>query len=230
MKYVPSLAIGQLSGSTGSTTASRNRYGSYFRNRVMPANPSTSLQLLWRSRLQTLAQTWKTLSSDNQAGWSALGQLMVRLGSLGEEYNLTGAQAFQSVNSSLLLIGQATVTAPPAFSEVPALTSLSLTAGTAPNVLSAAFAPTPVPTGLYVVLEATSQRSAGVTYIDRSDFRFLQRVNPAGTSPANILLAYSAKFGPLQNGRKIFVRARVISAAGFSSSPVQATTIVTGPA
>lgn len=128
MKYVPSALIGQLSGSQGSTTASRNRAGSYLRNRVMPVNPSSPAQALVRGQLASISAAWRTITAEQRAAWSTLGLSMVRQDSLGQTQTLTGQQAFVSVNRNLLTIGGSMVSNAPAFVQPTQLTALTLTA------------------------------------------------------------------------------------------------------
>lgn len=128
MKYVPSALIGQLSKSEGSTTASRNRYGSYFRNRVMPVNPRTAKQTIQRNDLQELSQQYRTITDAQRLGWAALGQNMIRNDSLGQPYNLTGLQAYTSVNRNRRLLSLADVSDAPAIGTVTILTTVTVTA------------------------------------------------------------------------------------------------------
>lgn len=128
MKYVPSMFIGQLSRSQGSTTASHNRFGSYFRNRTIPVNPNTGPQSVQRNEIQELSQNYKNLTEAERLGWKNLGEQMLRLDSQGQSYNLTGLQAYISVNRNLGLLGSARVTAAPTLQTPTTITSGTLTA------------------------------------------------------------------------------------------------------
>lgn len=90
------------------------------------------------------------------------------------------------------------------------------------EALSLAFTPTPVGTGDSLVIEASAPVSAGKTGVPRGKYRFIQKVAAAGTSPADILAAYTAIYGSLEDktGARIFVRARVINSSGFSGDPI----------
>jgi hypothetical protein len=132
MKYVPSiLGVGQLSGKAGSNVASRNRFGSYVRTRVIPVLVQNATTAAVRGNLTTLAGGWRALTDAQRAGWTALGAEMIRSDSLGQPYTLTGFQAYQSVNRNLSTVGGATVSAAPAFALPAALTSITITATSA---------------------------------------------------------------------------------------------------
>lgn len=229
MKYTPSGLASEFSGSIGSTTASRNRFGPYFRNRVLPVNPNSQAQQDVRVQFQTLTERWRSLSASARAAWAGLGAQMQRLDPLGATYSLTGAQAYMSVNSNRGLLGLAIDDDPPTLPSIPAVGGLVLTADTDPaQVLTLDFTPTPLAAGTYLVIEATDALSAGIEYVSRGQFKFIQAVAPAGTSPANIISAWEAIYGDISfkvNG-KIHVRARIVGDTGFSGTPAQTSAVV----
>lgn len=128
MKYVPSALIGVLSRSQGSTTASHNRFGAYFRGRIVPVNPNTTKQAAARAALSGLSAGWRALTETQRAGWAALGSQMVRNDTLGQSYTLTGLQAYTSLNRNLLTTGLAVLSTAPAFTQPTLLTLLTATA------------------------------------------------------------------------------------------------------
>lgn len=131
VKYVPSALIGQLSRSSGSTTASRNRYGSYLRTRNQPADPSTAKQTEKRAWFTFYSQQWRTLTDNQRAAWKALGEQMTRSDSLGQSYSLTGLQAYTSCNALLTHVGAANISDAPAYSPPPNVTGLTITLSSA---------------------------------------------------------------------------------------------------
>jgi hypothetical protein len=120
--------VGELSKSAGSTTASRNRNGAYFRTRVVPVNPNTTKQAAARAALASTAGLYRALTEAQRLGWESLGAFMERLDSLGRSYTLTGEQAYISVNRNLLTIGSAVISTAPAYAVPTALTLLTVTA------------------------------------------------------------------------------------------------------
>lgn len=225
MKYVPSALIGQLSRSQGSTTASHNRFGAYLRNRVIPTNPNTSKQAAARNTLAAASQGWRALNETQRDGWTALGSQMIRLDTLGQEYTLTGLQAYSSQYRNNDTVGNTLLTDPPILDEPTSLTSLTLTADDTP-ALSVAFGPSPLATGEKIVIEATDQVSAGKSFMPRSAYKTVFVGAAASTTPANILSAWNAIYGSLVLGSKIFIRAYVIGTNGQASVPLLADDIV----
>lgn len=230
MKYVPSLMVGQLSRSAGSTTASRNRFGSYFRTRINPVNPNTTKQQLQRANMEDLSETWKSLTAVQQAAWASLGLQIVRSDTLGQTYTLTGLQAYTSLNMVNRRVGQSDVTAAPAMPATPAnMLTLSAVYDTTPITgtgLDVTFTPTPIPAGSRVVIEATRPVSAGKSFMPRSEYKVVFIGAVAGTSPQDITTVYQAIYGVAPAGSKVFFRAYTVDANGFKSLTIEATTIV----
>src|SRR5437773_11561609 len=66
------------SGSENGTTASRNRFGQYFRRRAVPVQPRTAAQLAVRARMSNNAAAWRALTDAQRAAWESLGTQITR--------------------------------------------------------------------------------------------------------------------------------------------------------
>ena len=210
------------SGSQAGTTASRNRFGQYDRTRANPVQPRSTAQGLVRGRMAANAALWRTLTSDGRAGWTSLGQSMVRHDSLGQAYTLTGFMAFCSVNNILAAMGNAGVTAAPALVTPPSILTATVTwtAGT----FSVAYTATPLGAGARLMVYCSPQRSAGRAY--EGDYRLILVSSAAQASPVNPLAAYTAKFGSPVVGNRIFLTLQVAT-SGFLSGPFTTSSVVT---
>lgn len=205
------------SGSYQGITSSRNRNGQYVRTRATPVQPRTAAQLSVRAHQSTNAAAWRTLTTTQRDGWTSLGMQMTRTDSLGQSQNLTGFQAYVSVNNLQLLVGNAVLPDPPAIATPSGLTTITptITGGGSP-AFSIAFTPTPLGAAVRVIMRAGPQRSAGRSF--ESDFRVMLIGAAASASPSNILTAYQAKFGTPITGNRIFISGSVYS-GGFESIP-----------
>jgi hypothetical protein len=209
------------SGSQAGTTSSRNRNGQYTRNRATPVNPRSPAQVATRTRLTTNAAAWRALTSGQRAGWTSLGLSITRTDSLGQTYNLTGFQAYCSVNNLNAAAGNATVSDAPLLLTPTGISTLTPTLTSA--AFSLAYTPTPLGAGERAFIRVSPQRSAGVTF--EADLRLLTVTAAAAASPANILAAYTAKFGVPVTGNKIFMSVGVYQ-GGFLSQAFLAAAIV----
>ena len=99
MKFTTGAMVGDLSGSIGSTTASHNRFGPYFRNRVIPVNPNTPRQQEVRSLFATMVNVWNnTLTEVLRDAWILWANNTTIQGKTGDPINITGQNAFVRFN------------------------------------------------------------------------------------------------------------------------------------
>lgn len=215
MKYVPSALIGQLSRSQGSTTASRNRFGSYFRNRVTPTNPNTEAQTAQRVLMAGFSEAWRALTDLQRAAWTTLGQSITRQDSLGETYTLTGLQAYVSINRNRAVQGLGSTSTPPLLASIAAITSLVLDA----EIGSFELQWTPA-LGLNekLLVEATRQVSAGIGFMPRSEYKVILVTAAAQTSPIDTYDEWEAIYGAATDEMRVFYRVAKINTNGWKSA------------
>jgi hypothetical protein len=217
MKYLGNTQ----SGSEGGTTASRNRYGQYLRRRAVPVQPRTPAQLNQRARMSTNAAAWRALTDAQRAGWSDLGSQITRSDSLGQSYTLNGFGAFCSVNNNLLDAGDSALTDAPPIITPPDLLTATVTLTAA--AFSIAYTATPLGAGIRLFTFASPQQSAGRKF--NGDYRLTQISAAAAASPANILTAYTAKFGVPVVGNRIFLSLQTYK-GGFKGAPFNVSQVV----
>lgn len=93
--------------------------------------------------------------------------------------------------------------------------------------LSIAYTATPLAAGTKLLIECTRQVSAGINFLPRSEYKTVTVTAAAAASPANILSAYTAIFGALVSGQKIFVRCTPIKSNGQKGSPQYGSIVIT---
>lgn len=202
------------SGSENGMTASRNRFGQYMRRRATPVQPRTPAQLQQRARMSTNAAAWRALTDAQRAAWLSLGLMMTRTDSLGQSYDLNGFLAYCSVNNNNLDAGNSAVSTAPAIVTPPQLLTAAITLTGA--AFSIAYTATPLGAGQRLFIRCSPQRSAGVKF--NGDYRLIAVTAAAAASPANILAAYTAKFGAPVTGNRIFSSFQVYQ-GGFMGAP-----------
>lgn len=201
------------SGSQANTTASRGRYGQYYRNRAIPVNPNTPAQSANRNLFGAAASAWKGLSSTQRSAWNVFAATMPRVDRLGTTIYWSGMQTFVECYMIKLGIGEAFADLPPAEIEFPPLEfSLvpDLSAG-----MSAAYVPEAVIDGFVLQIDTTTNYSSGVSFAGPSEFRRTANLVASTDSPTLIATQYNAVWHTLGSvGRVIFGRARLISLTG----------------
>lgn len=222
MKYIPSLMVGQLAGSAGSTTASHNKYGSYFRTRVTPVNTSTDARAAVRTSFGSWSNEWKGLTGPQRSGWNSLASTVTLQDKQGVSFNPSGFNLFVSANQENFGLSAALVDDAPAWDPPTAPTAIVATIEAVAGVgttAEVAFSPT-APTGISYVIEMSTTVSPGVSMVPRSLYKRVHVVAPAGTSPANVLSGYQGVYGTAQPiGTKVFVRVKAVAEATGQASP-----------
>lgn len=209
------------SGSQAATVASRNRYGQYYRTRSVPVNPSSSAQVLARSRLATNASNWRDLTAAQRLAWGDLGAQIIRADSLGSTYSLTGFQAYCLVNNNKLAAGDAAISDPIAYAVPDPLLTITPTATIA--TLSLAYTATPLPAATRVFSYLSPPRSAGRVF--EGDYRLIAVSAAAAASPANVFAAYVLRFGAPVVGNRIFISMQTYL-AGIMGPPLNSSVVV----
>jgi len=202
------------SGSENGTTASRNRFGQYFRRRAVPVQPRTAAQLAVRARMSNNAAAWRALTDAQRAAWESLGTQITRSDSIGQAYTFNGFMAYCSVNNNKLAAGDAAVSAAPTITTPGTLLTVTLTLTSA--AFSVAYTGTPLAAGVRAFIYASPQMSAGRSF--NGDFALISVTAAAAASPANILTAYSARFGAPVTGNRIFMQIQLYN-GGFLDAP-----------
>lgn len=215
-----------ISGSIGGTTFSRNRGGTYMRNRAIPLNPSTPYQQLSRSILATQSQSWADQSDADRAAWSNWAVQNPVINALGRSIILSGAQAFIQLNCRLQLAEESLLTAPPIVNAPDGLLTLTLTADIGTGTFDVAYTPTPTAATVSIWLLAAVVNSSGIRYV-RNLLRFVGRSTDAQASPFDIQTQVEGRFGTAVVGQTVHVHAATFdSATGLLSVPLEDSSVV----
>jgi len=167
------------------------------------------------------AAAWRGLTDAQRAGWLSLGLMISRSDSLGQSYTLNGFGAYCSVNNNNLFAGNAAVSDAPAITTPPDLLTATITLTAA--AFSIAYTTTPLAAGVRLFIRTSPQQSAGRKF--NGDYRSVAVTAAAAASPANILAAFTAKFGVPVVSNRIFLSLQTYQ-LGFLSSPFNVSQVV----
>lgn len=212
-------------GKIGGQVMSKNRAGSYMRTKVTPVNRQTASQSTIRERLTGFSQAWRGLTDAQRTAWNNAVGDYARTDIFGNLRNPSGFTLFQRLNNNLSAIGIAQIDSPPLPSAVGTCTAGVLTYTSGTPALSLALS-NAVPSDTKVKVFATAPVSAGKSFV-KSEYRLISVLASAATSPANLLSAYTTKFGAVGAvGTKIFVKLVCVnSVTGQEGSPSMASAI-----
>jgi hypothetical protein len=205
------------SGSQANTTASHNTFGQYYRNRRTPVNPATGHQTAVRTILGTLAKAWGLLTDLQRAAWKSLASSLPRTDSLGQSITLSGFQEYISINAKRQSFGDATVNDPPVDPVIEDMGNISLTS--TGGMLKVGFANAFASGSLSKVgIFAAPPQSAGRSFVN--DLRLIEVTGAHPASPLDITSNYTARFGAVPLGARVFVSAETYNAGRVSPGQV----------
>lgn len=217
MIYTAGLGVGQMSGSIAGTTASRNRYGPYFRNRAVPVNPSTPLQTLVRAIFAALTNRWVvTLTQAQRDAWNVYAANILFKNPLGQDIYITGFNHYIRSN---------TVAARPNFppiDDAPVIMTkadqdqtIVATASEATQIVSIAFDDTKAwcdedEAGMQILMSRPVGASIGFI---PPVFRYGDTFEGDGITPLTSPQTFTAPF-PVAQNQQILCRGRIVRADG----------------
>lgn len=221
MLFTPGLTVGAMSGSTGGITASRNRYGTYFRVRAVPVTSQSTPAINARAAFTNNSQTWRGLTDAQRLAWSTWANNNPIINSLGQAQILSGNAAYLGLNARLYAHGLTVLTDPPvAVAPVPLLT-ISQTFDIGAGTFDTVFTATPVPALTQYQVWAAVVSSPGINYV-KNLLKLVGSIAAAGVSPFDAQSLIEARFGALQVGHKVFLQYRSFSeSTGLVSDPLQ---------
>ncbi|HVM48266.1 MAG TPA: hypothetical protein VMU04_09575 [Candidatus Acidoferrum sp.] len=191
------------SGSLGETVTYDSRYGQIRRQKTVPRNPRTAVQMGWRAAFQQARSFWGTLSDEQFLAWDVVGQARRTQAVLGRSGPISGYLVSVSVNAHLAMIGQPMVSAPPPIPVFPASPVVGLAITGAADALAMKLQLSGTPVGAVLVFGARPQ-SPGVRYVDH--FPFLGVLPEQAGGEADITALYVARFGVPPAGKRVFVQ------------------------
>ena len=211
------------SGSQANTTASRNRFGQYLRNRRSPVNVNSPAQQVARANFAANAQAWGNLTDEQRLAWTNYAAQHPIRNSLGAQVTLTGAQMYNSVNNVLLASGQTVVSVPPA-GPTPTMDGLSI-GSTIPTDINIQVETLSVAELDALQIWCSPPMSPGRTF--NNDFRLLEYVEgyDAGTN-ISIEELIGGKFGTIVVGQKYMIKVVGVMGDGSYSAPLTSSFVV----
>lgn len=204
MKYVPSIAFDEMSGSAKGVTAAKTRGRKYIRNRGYGGSVRTSSQASVKSVFKQLTQAWRNLTNAQILAWNALALSQMGKSVLGSSSKISGANLFTRLNYWVVACGGEIMTEPPVLQGVEAPSSATV-------ALSAAFTFTldgePANAeNLKLIILASPAQSNGITRAYSKAVQIGGTYEPA-SEEYDIKAAYDAKNGaPTAAAPKVFLR------------------------
>ena len=206
MKYIPSIAFDEMSGSAKGVTAAKNRGRKYIRNRGYGGSTRTSNQAAVKSIFKQLSQAWRNLTNAQILAWNALALTQMGKSILGTKGKIPGANLFMRLNYWIVYCGGAIAENPPALSgvEAPSEAVITLTSEKFEFELENVPADT---ANLKLVILASEPQSNGVTRAYSKAAGIIEPITPEAETPVDLKTSYTAKCGyPTEAAPRVFIK------------------------
>ena len=205
MKYVPSIAFDEMSGSAKGVTAAKVRGRKYIRNRGYGGAARTSAQAAVKSIFKQLSQSWRNLTNAQILAWNALAQTQAGKSVLGTSSKISGANLYSRLNYWIVACGGQAIANPPALQGVEAPTEAVFTLTPTKFTFELEGEPEGVE-NLKLIVQASAPQSNGVT---RAYSKAVQIGGPleAVTEEYDLKKDYDEKHGaPNAASPKVFIK------------------------
>lgn len=205
MKYVPSIAFDEMSGSAKGVTAAKVRGRKYIRNRGYGGAARTSAQAAVKSIFKQLSQSWRNLTNAQILAWNALAQTQAGKSVLGTSSKISGANLYSRLNYWIVACGGQAIANPPALQGVEAPTEAVITLTPTKFTFELEGEPEGVE-NLKLIVQASAPQSNGVT---RAYSKAVQIGGPleAVTEEYDLKKDYDEKHGaPNAATPKVFIK------------------------
>lgn len=205
MKYAPSIAFEEMSGSAKGVTAAKARGRKYIRNRGYGNGTRTSYQSTVKSIFKQLSQSWKNLTPAQIAAWNNLANSQGGRSILGTTAKISGLNLYQRLNFWVIRCGGSALANPPALEgcEAPASATVVLSAQAFTFTLDSI--PESV-ANLKLIIEASAPKSGGISNAYDKTSAFAEPYSVVSTA-IDIKSDYDNKNGaPSAGTPKVFLR------------------------
>lgn len=205
MKYLPSIAFEEMSGSAKGVTAAKTRGRKYIRNRGYGGSVRTSDQASVKAIFKRLSQAWQSLTNAQILAWNSAALSAEARSVLGTKTKITGSNLFMRLNYWVVFCGGSIMTNPPALSGLDAPASATLALSDEAFTLTLASIPT-VTTNIKLIICASAPQSNGISRAYSKAAEFIAPQTPV-TSAISLKSAYDQKYGaPSTGAPKVFVK------------------------
>jgi hypothetical protein len=229
MKYTPLLGA-DMTGRLGAVIASKNRYGTYFREGSIPVNPQTDRQSVVRNAFQFLTNRWNaTLSDAERAAWNNYAAAVPIIGVNGKSQKITGFTMFIRNNVAIFTATGSIFNPGPAILSLPETDpTVAITASAATQLISVSFNNAlgwANEVGGHMFIHGGEPQLA-TRYFFKGPYRYAGKIDGAVSAPTSPK-TFTAPFH-ISVGQKLFAQMRVSRADGRLSNFFQPNSVIVG--
>ncbi len=205
MKYLPSIAFEEMSGSAKGVTAAKTRGRKYIRNRGYGGSVRTSDQASVKAIFKQLSQAWQSLTNEQILAWNAAAGTAEARSVLGTKTKISGSNLFMRLNYWVVFCGGSIMSTPPTLSGLDAPAAATITLTDEAFTFKLASIPSVI-TNIKLIICASEPQSNGISRAYSKAAAFGDPETPV-TTAIDISDDYEAKYGAVSAGKpKVFFK------------------------
>ena len=222
MKYIPSIAFEEMSGSAKGVTAAKVKGRKFIKNRGYGGRIGTVDQAKNKGVMKMITTKWKSLTNEQILAWNKLALSQDAKSVLGTKGKISGLNLFQRLNFWVVKLGGNIMLMPPTLTgvETPPTATIVCSSAAFTFKLDQELSDNG---GIYLIIQASEGQSNGVTRGYGKAVQIMDVEEP-GTDAIDIKSAYESKHGALGTGApKVFFKYFLVNSyTGETSVPMQA--------
>lgn len=213
-------------GKLGGQVFTKNRSGAVVRTKVTPVNPQSVPQSIARATLGGNSSAWANLTEEQRLSWIAGADSIIKTNIFGDTYKPSGKNYFVSVNSNLKLASKPILNSAPEAVAPDQITSLTAEYDKLAETLKLTVVLQNGDPDTTVIVKATRPASAGKYNFSGQYVVIDTFPGDSPSTPLELGIAYSSKYGSPAVGSKIGFEVYAISSTGVAGPPSKTTAIV----
>ena len=195
-------------GKAGGSVFSKNRGGSYMKNKTTPTNPRTTAQTMQRQLLGQLAGQWRKFTQDVRNAWKAATADYPKKNIFGDTITLAGNALYNSLNANLAKVNEPPLTLPVSPQGVQDITMLNVTTLSTSQIIIALS--DTLGSDNKAVIRATAPFSPGISNFNNK-LRDIAVLDSTDGLVANVTNEYISVFGAPIIGQKVAFSFQVVN-------------------
>ena len=205
MKYLPSIAFEEMSGSAKGVTAVKTRGRKYIRNRGYGGSVRTSDQASVKAIFKKFSQAWQALTNEQILAWNSAALSAEAKSVLGTKTKIHRFQPLYEAQLRVLYCGGTVMATPPALTGVDSPASATLALSDEAFTMTLSAIPS-VTTNIKLIICASAPQSNGISRAYSKAAEFIAPQTPVTTAIA-LKSSYDQKYGaPSEGAPKVFVK------------------------
>lgn len=211
IKY--SALVSDMRNKLNGSVLSRNRYGSYIRNKVTPVNPQTVHQQRSRAIFSAASSAWAGLSVNQRKGFSQLAEEHTYTDIFGDQKALDGKAMFVKLNSVRQWVNKTILETAPEFTDLGVVEFAVQTAEEEDGELTSLKLAGQYTGGMAnpaLMVYMTPALPPEINFV-KNRLRFVASI-PANSLNSELAGLYTARFGSsVKSGHRVHIRIAVVN-------------------